>query len=90
MAITFDPKKDVLNRRKHGISLADAAAFEWDTAVIWTDQRFHYNELRECSLGLIGKTLYFIVFVQQGNNERIISLRKANKAEVRRYATYRT
>lgn len=90
MAITFDPKKDVLNRRMHGISLAAAAAFEWDTAVIWTDQRFHYNELCECGLGLIGKTLYFIVFVQRGNNERIISLRKANKAEVRRYATYRT
>lgn len=90
MAITFDPQKDALNRRKHGVSLAAAAAFEWQTAIIWTDQRFRYNELRECGLGLIGKTLYFIVFVQRGNSERIISLRKANKAEVRRYAAYRT
>ncbi|HEX7983542.1 MAG TPA: BrnT family toxin [Duganella sp.] len=90
MAITFDPRKDALNRRKHGISLAEAAAFEWETAVIWVDQRFHYTELRECALGLIGNTLYLMVFVQHGNNERIISLRKANKAEVRRYAAYRT
>ena len=90
MAIIFDPKKDVINRRKHGISLSAAAAFEWDTAVIWIDQRFHYSELRECGLGLIGNSLYFIVFVQRGSNEHIISLRKANKAEVKHYAQYRT
>jgi uncharacterized DUF497 family protein len=90
MAITFDPKKDKINQRKHGISLSEAAAFEWDTAVIWTDLRYHYNELRECGLGLIGKTLYFMVFVEHGNYERIISLRKANKGEVRRYAVYRS
>jgi uncharacterized DUF497 family protein len=89
MVITFDSKKDKLNRRKHGIPLSAADAFEWDTANIWTDQRYHYSELRECGLGLIGKTLYFIVFVEHGGNQRIISLRKANKGEARRYAIYR-
>ncbi|GJJ02703.1 hypothetical protein RugamoR64_32410 [Duganella rhizosphaerae] len=51
MVITFDPKKDKLNQRKHGISLSAASAFDWDNAVIWTDQRYHYSELRECALG---------------------------------------
>jgi uncharacterized DUF497 family protein len=89
MVITFDPKKDKLNLLKHGISLSAASAFDWGTATIWTDQRYHYHELRECGLGLIGKNLYFIVFVDHGSSLRVISLRKANKGEARRYAIYR-
>ena len=90
MAIIFDPLKDKLNRRKHGVSLSAATAFEWETAVIWTDRRYLYNELRECGLGLIGKYLYFIVFVEKGDDIRVISLRLANKGEVKRYAIYRS
>ena len=32
MDIEFDPAKDALNIAKHGLSLADAAAFELATA----------------------------------------------------------
>ena len=85
MAITFDPKKDKLNRRKHGISLSAAAAFQWDSAVVWPDQRYHYSELRECAIGLIGYRLYHVTFVDRGNSRRIISLRKANADEEFRY-----
>lgn len=48
MVITFDPKKDKLNQRKHGISLSAAVDFDWDNAMIWIDQRYHYSEVREC------------------------------------------
>lgn len=34
MVITFDPKKDKLNKRKHGVSLAAASELDWDNAVI--------------------------------------------------------
>ena len=37
MVITFDPKKDKLNQRKHGISLSAASGFDWENAVIWTE-----------------------------------------------------
>jgi hypothetical protein len=37
-------------------------------------------------LGYTGDRLYFLVFVARGQERRIISLRKANQREVRRYA----
>jgi len=40
MLIEFDPAKDAANLRKHGVSLAEAAVFEWDTARILADDRF--------------------------------------------------
>ncbi|MRW93398.1 BrnT family toxin [Duganella sp. FT80W] len=85
MAITFDPKKDKLNRRKHGISLSAASGFDWDNAVVWTDDRYAYMELRECAIGLIGYRLYHVTFVDRGDMRRIISLRKASPEEECRY-----
>lgn len=85
MVITFDPKKDKLNQRKHGISLSAASGFDWADAVIWPDQRYHYTELRECALGYLGNVLYFMTFVDMVHAIRVISLRKANKGEVKRY-----
>ena len=36
MNIRFDTTKDAKNIQKHdGVSLAEAAEFEWDEAVIW-------------------------------------------------------
>lgn len=85
MVITFDPQKDKLNQRKHGVSLAAASDFDWTGAVVWTDQRYHYSELRECAVGDIAGRLYFMVFVDELNALRVISLRKASKGEVKRY-----
>ena len=44
--IDFDPAKDLANRAKHGLSLADAAELDWDAANIVPDTRFDYGELR--------------------------------------------
>jgi uncharacterized protein len=87
MQITFDTTKDAANIAKHGVSLADAAYFEWDGCVSWLDARNDYAEQRECAIGYIGDRLYFIVFVDRENARRVISLRKANKREERRYAS---
>lgn len=90
MVITFDPKKDKLNQRKHGISLSAASAFDWAGAVIWTDHRYLYSELRECGVGLIGQHLYFVVFVDCTYALRILSLRRATKGEEKRYVLQKT
>lgn len=87
MQIAFDAKKDALNFEKHGCSLATAAEFEWDTAVIWQDDRRDYNEQRMIWLGYIGNRIFCVVFVDRKNTIRIISLRKANNKEVTRYAS---
>lgn len=84
--ITFDTTKDSLNIAKHGVSLVEASKFEWDTAVTWTDDRRSYGEARIAGIGYIGQRLYYIAFVGRNDSYRIISLRKANSREVRRYA----
>ncbi|NEV63717.1 BrnT family toxin [Thiorhodococcus minor] len=87
MDITFDPAKDARNRAKHGVSLALAADIEWDTALSWTDTRQDYGEDRQCGIGYIGLRLFYVVYVDQAEGLRIISLRKATKSEIDRYAT---
>lgn len=86
MRCTFDATKDQTNQAKHGVSLALAKNFEWDSAVVWSDERRDYGELRQCALGYIADRLVNVVFVDRGDNRRIISLRKANKREERIYA----
>lgn len=87
MNIEFDPIKDHSNHEKHGVSLADANLFEWDSAVTWQDIRHDYQEPRMTGLGYIGNRLFCIVFVDRADKRRIISLRKANTREINRYAS---
>lgn len=85
--ITFDPTKNAKNADKHGgMSLAEAVGFEWGQAVTWPDLRREYGERRMAGLGYIGNRLCSVVFVDRGEERRIISLRKANQREVQRYA----
>jgi uncharacterized DUF497 family protein len=86
MEITFDLAKDTSNIAKHGVSLAEATGLEWDEAITWPDQRNDYGESRVIGLGYIGDRLFNVVFVDRGEERRIISLRKANQREVKRYA----
>ncbi|ABO60620.1 BrnT family toxin (plasmid) [Burkholderia vietnamiensis] len=85
MEITFDPAKDATNKRKHGCSLADAARFDWDTLIYEVDSRFDYGETRYRGLGYIGDRLHQVGFTFEGEAFRAISLRKANRREVRAY-----
>ena len=90
MNVTFDPAKDAANLAKHGFSFLDAVGFEWETAVVWPDTRRDYGEARMVALGYIGLRIMALVFVdrppEQPTERRIISLRKANTREVKRYA----
>lgn len=86
MKIAFDLAKDAINKEKHGTSLGTASDFEWDDSVVWPDERRDYGEDRMVGIGYIGNRLYVIVFVDRGDERRIISLRKANKREESIYA----
>jgi uncharacterized protein len=87
MRIEFDPAKDELNRAKHGVSLAQANGFDWETALEREDDRFDYGELRFVAIGLIDARLYVMVFTDGANDDavRVISLRPAEKHEMRYY-----
>ncbi len=85
MAITFDPKKDAINKRKHGISLARAEEIDLDHAIFMVDDREDYGELRLQAVGFLGARLYSLIFVVEGVDVRAISLRKANRREQKTY-----
>jgi len=87
MNILFDPTKDVANLAKHGVSLALASEVEWGEAVIWLDVRRDYGEPRMSALAPCGGLLFFIAFVERADGRRVISLRRANPREVRRYVS---
>ena len=87
MKITFDPNKDAINQKKHGASLCLAGQIEWDSAVVWLDSRFAYDEPRMSGLGFVGLTLFYVAFVDEGDSRRIIHLRRATKLEVSRNAS---
>jgi uncharacterized DUF497 family protein len=81
----FDPTKDRLNTQKHGLSLALAASLEWDAALLWIDDRRDYGESRVLALAPKTGIVYYVAFVDRGEVRRIISLRRANRREVKRY-----
>ncbi|MCK7461171.1 MAG: BrnT family toxin [Sphingobacterium sp.] len=85
MNITFDPAKDRLNRTKHGLSLALAADLEWDLAWVREDARDAYGEQRWVGFAPIGRMIYGVVFTEEQDCYRIISLREATNREKRTY-----
>ncbi|MBF0109164.1 MAG: BrnT family toxin [Magnetococcales bacterium] len=89
MKIRHDSAKDLINREKHGLSLAEAAHLDWDQALIWEDTRRDYGEIRQIALAVLGTRVHVVVFVDRMDVRRIISLRKANVKEVMRYVEER-
>lgn len=85
MLIDFDSAKDKLNFAKHRLSLGVASTLEWDEALVWIDDRFEYDELRIVALVPEGNRLYYVAGVDQAGVRRIISLRYANRREIKHY-----
>lgn len=85
MKIEFDPRKDEANQAKHGVSLSMAGALDWNAAWVWMDERMDYGELRMIALAPQTQVLYYVAFVDRGEVRRVISLRRANRREVKHY-----
>ncbi len=86
MHIEFDPAKNELNVRRRGLSFESAADFDFETAVVAVDNRRAYGETRYVALGRLGARLHVLCFIEVDDGIRVISFRKANPREVRRYA----
>lgn len=85
MRFEFDPAKDRANHAKHGVSLILAVELDWEAALVWVDGRFEYSETRMIALAPKTGILYYVAFVDRGEVRRIISLRRANRREVKYY-----
>lgn len=85
MEISFDLAKNALNIELRGLSFERAADFEFETALFSQDLRQDYGEMRLRALGLLGKRVHALVFVETALGIRVVSFRKANKREVAIY-----
>jgi uncharacterized DUF497 family protein len=90
VAITFDPAKNARNIRERGLSFERVADFDFDTALFKIDDRHDYGEVRTRAVGFLDGRLHVLVFTERGEDIRVISLRKANRAEMRRYANVKS
>lgn len=86
----WDPGKERSNRRKHGISFAIAQLAFHDPDAFSEQDRTEGGERRWQTLGLVDDVLLLLVaHTVQGDDEdeiiRIISARRADRKERRRY-----
>jgi uncharacterized DUF497 family protein len=92
MNFDWDNNKNQSNIAKHGISFEEAIAIFDDPNILnYEDTRFNYGETRFVSIGQIilvtqQKTVIIVVIHTQRNQTiRLISARKANERERKRY-----
>ena len=90
MKLEWDEAKATFNLRRHGVVFAEAARFEFDTALCGVDDDLAYGEERIKAYGFIGATLRVLIYVERAEVLRIISLRNASKQEIRIYAEFLT
>jgi uncharacterized DUF497 family protein len=82
----WDEAKRTANLRDHRVDFAVIEQFEWDLAIISVDDREDYGELREQAWSFIGDRIYLLDYTQRDETIRVISLRRADQRETRRYA----
>jgi uncharacterized DUF497 family protein len=68
-----------------GVDFADAARLDWDTSLTLPDLRRAYDEPRFQTYGLIDGRLHVLIFTPRPDALRIISLRRANQRERRKW-----
>ena len=90
MKIEFDPAKSEKNRRERGLPFELVEQFDWSAAQAEDDTRFPYPERRVVATSFVGDRLHVVCFTPIEGGARIISFRKANKREIRKYEQKKT
>jgi len=91
MQFEWDDDKEEANYAKHGIPFELAVRlFDDPFRLEIEDDRFDYGEERFITLGLIDGRVYVVIYTLRDNRCRIISARKANARESKRYHDLQT
>jgi len=92
MRISYDPGKNARNIAERGLSFVRAADLVWETAAIAEDDRKGYPERRFVAVGYLDGRLHVLCFTPSDDGIRVISFRRANERERKRYeeATHAT
>jgi uncharacterized DUF497 family protein len=82
----WDEQKAERNQAKHSVSFEFATrAFDDENRVTVIDNRRDYGETRYITLAKIDNRLYVVAFSLRSSIIRLISARKANNKEAKRY-----
>ena len=85
MEIEFDSEKSNKNNHDRGLPFDYVREFDWETAIYTEDTRHSYPERRFVAVGYRNDRLHVLCFTPILGGIRVISFRKANLREVRRY-----
>lgn len=85
MGYEWDEAKKQINYEKHGLSFEDAALVFEGATITGRDDRKDYGEARWITYGTIDGRMVVIAHTKRSENVRIISMRKANEREEKRY-----
>ena len=87
MIYEWDPKKAKANLRRHGVSFDEAASVLLDPlAVTFPDPDHSSEEVREITIGHSARQrVVFLSHTRRGDHTRLISARKATRAERKQY-----
>lgn len=83
--ITFDPRKNARNIVERGLPFVLVADLDWERAIEWEDTRKGYGEQRKLVAAPLNGRLHIAVVTARSDALHVISFRKANRKEVRRY-----
>ena len=84
MEFEWDEAKREETLAKRGVDFASVEHFDWDGAVY--ERSDQHSEVRYVATGYIFNRLHRVVYTMRDDRMRIISLRRANDRERRRYA----
>ena len=85
MAIVFDPEKRDWTLAARGLDFADAEEVFAGPVVENPDDRADYGEDRFIAVGLLRGRMVVVIWTPRGDDRHVISMRKANDREQRRY-----
>ena len=85
MRITFDPAKRDRTLAERGLNFMTAAEMFEQAHYTEVDDRRDYGEVRWISAGWIGPRMVIVVWTLRDGARHVISMRKANDREQRRY-----
>jgi len=85
MAISYDPAKRDETLEERGLDFADAEKVFDSLLIENPDDRFDYGEERFITVGFLGERMVVLVWTPRGEDRHVISMRKANAREQRRY-----
>lgn len=85
MAIVFDPAKRAQTLARRGLDFADAGSVIDGVKYQFVDDRHDYGEERITTIGLLDGRMMVVVWTRRGEDRHVISMRKANAREQRRY-----